>query len=89
VVSLWILPRSRGDPDRLGGELTSGRPDLKEGLYFGEELAEADARVRAGIPLHGANLFPDLPGFRDAVLDYMAAMSRPCTAWDGRRPQPV
>ena len=59
----------------VGGELTSGRPDLKEGLYFGEELADADARVRAGIPLHGANLFPDLPGFRDAVLDYMTELS--------------
>src|SRR5262245_40506903 len=32
----------------VGGELTSGRPDLKEGLYFGEELTEDDPRVRAG-----------------------------------------
>src|SRR5688572_8070825 len=59
----------------VGGELTSGRPDLKEGLYFGEELAEEDARVRAGMPLHGRNVFPDLPGFRDAVLDYMRALT--------------
>jgi isopenicillin N synthase-like dioxygenase len=59
----------------VGGELTSGRPDLKEGLYFGEELPENDARVRAGTPLHGSNLFPDLPGFRDAVLDYMIALT--------------
>ena len=27
----------------LGGELTSGRPDGKEGLYFGEELDVTDA----------------------------------------------
>jgi isopenicillin N synthase-like dioxygenase len=59
----------------VGGELTSGRPDLKEGLYFGEELAEEDVRVRAGTPLHGRNIFPDLPGFRDAVLDYMRALT--------------
>ncbi len=59
----------------VGGELTSGRPDLKEGLYFGEELGDEDARVRAGIPLHGPNLFPDLPGFRDAVLDYMTELT--------------
>jgi isopenicillin N synthase-like dioxygenase len=59
----------------VGGELTSGRPDLKEGLYFGEELPENDARVRAGMPLHGRNLFPDLPGFRGAVLDYMTALT--------------
>ena len=30
----------------LGGELTSGRPDRKEGLYFGEELPPDDPRVR-------------------------------------------
>ena len=42
----------------VGAELTSGRPDLKEGLYFGTELADDDPRVRAGLPLHGRNLFP-------------------------------
>ena len=60
----------------VGGELTSGRPDLKEGLYFGAELGEDDARVQAGVPLHGANLFPSgLPGFRDTILEYMGAMT--------------
>lgn len=59
----------------LGGELTSGRPDLKEGLYFGEELSEDDERVRSGKPLHGRNVFPELPGFREAVLDYMSALT--------------
>jgi isopenicillin N synthase-like dioxygenase len=61
----------------VGGELTSGRPDLKEGLYFGAELGEDDSRVRAGLPLHGANLFPaNIPGFRDTVLAYLEAMTR-------------
>jgi isopenicillin N synthase-like dioxygenase len=59
----------------VGGELTSGHPDLKEGIYFGEELPQADPRVRAGTPLHGENLFPDLPGFRDAVLEYMTELT--------------
>src|SRR5579862_9673932 len=59
----------------VGGELTSGRPDLKEGVYFGEEIDESDPRVRAGLPLHGRNLFPGLPGFRDAVLEYMEQQS--------------
>jgi isopenicillin N synthase-like dioxygenase len=59
----------------VGGELTSGRPDRKEGLYFGEELGEDDPRVRVGTPLHGRNLFPALPGFSDAVLDYMRALT--------------
>jgi isopenicillin N synthase-like dioxygenase len=59
----------------VGGELTSGRPDRKEGLYFGTELGPADVRVRAGLPLHGANLFPDLPGFRERALTYMDAVT--------------
>lgn len=59
----------------VGGELTSGRPDLKEGLYFGEELSEDDPRVRSGLPLHGRNLFPGLPGYADAVLEYMRALT--------------
>jgi isopenicillin N synthase-like dioxygenase len=58
----------------VGGELTSGKPDRKEGLYFGSELPADDPRVVAGLPLHGANQFPARPaGLRDAVLDYLAA----------------
>src|SRR5262245_38562302 len=37
----------------LGGELTSGKPDRKQGLYFGEELDAHDSRVAARWPLHG------------------------------------
>ncbi len=39
----------------VGAELTSGQPDLKEGLYFGAELPGDDERVLAGLPLHGRN----------------------------------
>jgi isopenicillin N synthase-like dioxygenase len=60
----------------VGAELTSGRPDWKEGLYFGAELDASDPRVRAGTPLHGANLFPEIAGFRETVLEWMAAMTR-------------
>jgi isopenicillin N synthase-like dioxygenase len=60
----------------VGGELTSGRPDRKEGIYFGAELGRDHPRVTAGIPLHGPNLFPTRPpGLRDAVLEYLAAMT--------------
>jgi isopenicillin N synthase-like dioxygenase len=31
----------------VGGELTSGLPDVKEGLYFGTELDAGDPRVQA------------------------------------------
>jgi isopenicillin N synthase-like dioxygenase len=61
----------------VGGELTSGKPDLKEGLYLGEELGPDDPRVRAGLPLHGANLFPaQVPELRPLALEYMAAATR-------------
>jgi isopenicillin N synthase-like dioxygenase len=62
---------------RVGDELTSGKPDQKEGLYFGVELAADDPRVLAGTALHGPNLFPAEPGgLREAVLEYMAALTR-------------
>ncbi len=61
----------------LHGELTSGRPDRKEGLYFGEELGANDPRVRAGWPMHGANLWPARPkALRQAVETYIAETSR-------------
>lgn len=54
----------------VGGELTSGQPDQKEGLYFGQELEESPR------PLHGPNLFPTRPSeLRDAVLEYMQAVT--------------
>jgi isopenicillin N synthase-like dioxygenase len=57
------------------GELTSGVPDLKEGLYFGDELAADDPR--AGWPMHGANLFPEEPsGLGETVLAYMREQER-------------
>jgi isopenicillin N synthase-like dioxygenase len=60
----------------VGGELTSGRPDQKEGIYFGAELGPDDSRVQAGWPLHGPNLFPPRPPeLRTSVLDYLAAMT--------------
>ena len=60
-----------------GGELTSGRPDHKEGLYFGAELGPDHPRVRAGTPLHGANLFPAAPAeLRALVLAWMDEMTR-------------
>ena len=59
----------------LEGELTSGKADLKEGLYFGAQLPNNHPYVRAGLPLHGPNLFPDIIGFETAVLAYMKAMT--------------
>ncbi len=53
----------------LGGELTSGVPDLKEGYYFGVELPP-DPR-----PMHGPSLWPPRPEeLRTTVTAWMAAM---------------
>ncbi len=63
----------------LGGELTSGRPDWKEGLYLGTELPDEHPRVKASVPLHGANLTPGddvLPDFRRTVLEYIDQVTR-------------
>jgi isopenicillin N synthase-like dioxygenase len=53
----------------LGGELTSGVPDLKEGYYFGRELP-ADPR-----PMHGPNIWPDEPqSLRPLITEWMETM---------------
>jgi isopenicillin N synthase-like dioxygenase len=60
----------------VDGELTSGRPDRKEGVYFGTELGSDDPRVRDGLPMHGMNLYPPIPGFRDTLLAYIDDVTR-------------
>ena len=61
----------------VGGELTSGKPDRKEGIYFGSELGASDPRVRSGLPLHGANQFPAQPTeLKTAVLEYLEVSTR-------------
>jgi isopenicillin N synthase-like dioxygenase len=60
----------------VGNELTSGKADLKEGIYFGAELSEAHPLVKARTPMHGRNLFPEnIPALRETVLEYMKAMT--------------
>jgi isopenicillin N synthase-like dioxygenase len=59
----------------VGRELTSGKPDRKEGLYFGAEVPLDHPAVRAGTPLHGPNLFPGIPRFRETVLRYVDSLT--------------
>jgi len=62
----------------VGAELTSGKPDQKEGIYFGTELDDTHPAVQAKRPLHGRNLFPpDEEGeqMREVVLEYMSQLS--------------
>ncbi len=61
----------------VGGELTSGKPDIKEGVYFGEELGPTDPRVQAGLPLHGPNLYPStVPELKSSVTAFMDQAGR-------------
>jgi isopenicillin N synthase-like dioxygenase len=59
------LERERLDPSRPG--------DAKESFNMSRERAADDPDVLAGISLVGSNLWPDLPGFREAMLRYFAA----------------
>jgi len=59
----------------VGNELTLGQPDQKEGLYFGAELDNEHPKVQARVPLHGRNLFPAIPQFKETVLAYLDAMT--------------
>ncbi|MEX0977440.1 MAG: 2-oxoglutarate and iron-dependent oxygenase domain-containing protein [Pirellulales bacterium] len=61
---------------QVGDELTSGKPDRKEGLYFGAELPADHPAVLAMTPMHGENLFPDVLEFREVVLEYMDALEQ-------------
>lgn len=41
----------------VGGELTSGKPDIKEGIYFGQKI-DSEHDPRATQPLYGESLYP-------------------------------
>ncbi len=54
----------------VGGELTSGVPDRKEGIYLGTE------EPATGRAMQGPNLFPERPAeLRDAVLAALDALT--------------
>ena len=58
----------------VGGELTSGVPDRKEGIYFGLEHPPDHPRVLAGVALHGRNQFPSDGELRRVVLEWLDAL---------------
>ena len=57
---------------RLGGEaLDPAKPaDVKEAFNIGLELPRDDPELLARAPFRSANLWPDIPGFRETMLDY-------------------
>ena len=63
---------------RLGGEtLDPGKPaDVKEAFNIGLELAPDDPEMLASVPFRAMNLWPDMPGFRDTMIDYFNRLWR-------------
>ncbi|WP_422367198.1 isopenicillin N synthase family dioxygenase [Pelagibius sp.] len=62
--------------ENLDPEKQTEAGDLKEGIKIGRDLAADHALVRTGLPLHGANLWPeDLPGWQGAMQSYFDALT--------------
>jgi len=63
---------------RVGGEnldpAQQAEGDFKEGLKIGRDLALSHERVAAGLPLHGPNQWPDLPGWQAVMQGYYDTM---------------
>ena len=51
----------------------SGLKDRKESFNVGFDLPDNDPRVLAGEPFRGVNQWPDVPGFRETMLEYYTA----------------
>lgn len=49
-------------------------PDLKEAFNIGLDLPADDPELMSGAKFRAANLWPDLPGFRDTMLAYFDAV---------------
>ncbi len=63
---------------RLGSEnldpAKQAEGDFKEGLKIGRDLPLTHERVVAGLPLHGPNQWPDLPGWQAVMQGYYDEM---------------
>lgn len=61
----------------VGAELTSGKPDIKEGIYFGIDHTDDHPRVVNKTVMHGQNQYPgNLPRFEPVIREYVELMTR-------------
>lgn len=71
---LYTAQGNRGYVPMKGEALNPGQPaDLKEAFNIGLDLPADDPDLLAGRGFRAANLWPDLPGFRDIMLAYFEA----------------
>lgn len=71
ALSIEHSPHNRGYVRLRSETLNLNRPaDEKEAFNIGLDLAPDDPEVLAGKRFRGVNVWPDLPGWRDAMLDY-------------------
>ena len=75
-LSIETNPHNRGWAAKGSESLdeSSGQIDQKQAFNIGLDLAADDPAVLRGDPFRGVNLWPDLPGFRETLLDYFAAV---------------
>ncbi len=79
-VSVTLSPHNRGYVGFATERLNEhAGPDQKEAFNIGLELPPDDPELRSGSTFRGANLWPTLPGFRDALLEYYDACGRVMT----------
>ena len=73
-LSIKLSPHNRGYVGMAEERLAADRPgDLKEAFNIGLDFAADHAEVLAGKPFRGVNLWPALPGWRAATLQYFKA----------------
>jgi len=66
----------RGNTLRTSTVQTGTKPNLNEAFFVKREMADDHPDVLANRRFRGRNRWPDLPGFRDDVVDYCQFMER-------------
>jgi len=75
VLTKDFFKTNRGYVPMKGENLDPTKPsDLKEAFNIGLDLPADDPRILKGEPFRAVNQWPDLPGWKETVLDYFNAL---------------